>query len=262
MEYVIVLLATGALAGTMAGLLGIGGGVVIVPALALVLLHRGEDPAVLMHVAIGTSLATIVPTALSSIRAHHRRGAVRWDVFLRLTPGVLVGALAGAALADALPGGALRLIFALFLLAVAAQLAFGKTPRPQRRLPGPAGLAAAGGVIGAVSSLVGIGGGSMTVPFLAWCNVAVRNAVATSAAVGLPIAVAGAAGFVATGWAVPGRPEMSLGYVNLPALVAIASASVLTAPLGARLAHRIPELALRRVFAAFLVVVALRLLLG
>jgi len=258
----LLLLGMGALAGLLAGLLGIGGGIIIVPLLALVFEAQGVDTGVRMHVAIGTSLATIMVTSLASIRAHQRRGAVDWQVFRHITPGIFAGALAGAAIADFTPGPVLRIAFGVFMLLVAAQMALGNVAPPHRRLPGRAGLALAGLVIGTVAALMGVGGGSMTVPFLTWCNVEVRRAVATSAAIGLPIAVAGTAGFLVGGWDAPGRPPWSLGHVNLPAFLGIVVASTLCAPVGVRLAHTVPPRVLERLFAALLLVLGLRLLLS
>lgn len=262
METLIVYLLVGAFAGTLAGLLGVGGGLVIVPVLALLFQRWGVAGNVLMHLAIGTSLATIVLTAVSSMRAHHRRGAVDWPVFRRLAPGIVAGSLLGAVVADLLPTAALRVFFGVFELAVAAQIGLNLMASPHRRLPGGAGMTVAGVVIGAVSSVVGIGGGTMTVPFLVWCNVGLRRAVATSAATGLPIAVAGAAGFVLTGWDEPNLPPLSTGYLYWPAFAGIAVASLLFAPLGARLAHTLPVHLLRRFFAVFLAILGARMLLG
>lgn len=252
-------LSLGASAGILAGLLGVGGGLVIVPVLAFI--FAGRDFHGVMHLAVSTSLATIVFTSLSSVRAHHRRGAVRWDVFARLTPGIVIGALTGAAIARSMPGDRLRLVFGIFELLVALQMALSLRPAAHRQLPGVAGMGTAGGVIGAVSAIVGVGGGTLTVPFLVWCNVPMRNAVATSAACGLPIALAGAVGFIWSGWAHAGLPPYSLGYVYLPALAAIVVASVLFAPLGARLAHALPAAALKRFFALFLAILGFRMLL-
>ena len=252
----------GALAGLLAGLFGIGGGLVIVPVLALVFAGQGVDPAVIMHLAIGTSLATIVITSLSSIRAHHRRGAVDWPVFRRITPGIVVGGVLGSGLASMLSSDVLRTAFALFLLLVALRMAFDLAPQAHRQLPGRPGMGLAGTLIGAVSTLMGIGGGTLSVPFLTWCNVAVRRAVATSAAIGLPIAVTGTIVYLITGWGQTVLPPLSLGYINLPAFVGIVVASTLFAPLGARLAHTLPERLLKRFFAVFLAVLGLRLLLG
>lgn len=258
----LLLLIFGGLAGVMAGLLGIGGGLLIVPVLALLFERQGVSSDVVMQAAIGTSLATIVFTSLSSTRAHHRRGAVRWPVFRAIAPGIVVGSLAGSALADAMPGRALHYVVAVFMLIVAAQMAFGpRAAQPHRELPGKAGLTVAGTVIGSLSALVGIGGGSLTVPFLTWCNVPVKQAIATAAAIGFPIAVAGTIGYIIGGMDESGLPPGSVGYVVLPAFAGIVLASVLAAPLGARLAHRLSELTLRRAFAAFLFVLALRMLL-
>jgi len=256
----LLLASMGAVAGMLAGLLGIGGGIIIVPVLALVFDHQNVSLAVLMHVAIGTSLATIVTTSISSIIAHQKRGAIDWHVFRVITPGILVGALLGSYLAKLIPGETLRIIFIMFMFFVAVQMARGMTSKPHRTLPGTGGLVSTGVVIGAVSSIMGIGGGSMSVPFLTWCNMQVRRAVATSASIGLPIAVAGTAGFIYTGWGVEQRPPWSIGYINLPAYLGIVIASTLFAPLGARLAHRISELLLKRIFAVFLVIVGIYML--
>jgi uncharacterized membrane protein YfcA len=255
-------LALGAFAGLMAGLLGVGGGLIIVPVLAGIFQHQQMSDAVIMHLAIGTSLATIVVTSISSVRAHHQRGAVLWPVVWRLTPGIVIGAWLGAAVADALPSAVLSKIFAVFVLVVAAQMAFGAKPAPHRELPGAPGMLATGGVIGAVSAIVGIGGGSLTVPFLTWCNTAMRQAVATSAACGLPIALAGTIGFIVTGLNAAELPAWSLGYVYGPALVGVAFASMLSAPLGAKLAHTLPAEVLKKVFAVFLMLIGVKMLLG
>jgi len=255
-------LALGAIAGLVAGLLGVGGGLIIVPALAVLFAREGIDPAVIMHLAIGTSLASIVFTSLSSVWAHHRHGAVRWAEVGRLAPGIVLGAWLGAAVADMLPAAGLRRIFGLFELYVATQMAFGFRPAPHRRLPGRWGMGGAGLLIGGVSAIVGIGGGTLTVPFLAWCNVSMREAVATSAACGLPIALAGAAGFVSMGLNATGLPPATLGYVHLYALLGIIAASMLFAPLGARLVHRLPADRLRQVFAVLLYALAAYMLFG
>ena len=259
---VLILLGMGAIAGTLAGLLGIGGGIIIVPVLALVFAAQGISTDVLMHVSIGTSLATIVVTSLSSIRAHQQHHAIHWDVFRRITPGILVGGLLGALIANMIPGDDLRLIFGIFMLFVAAQMIFGNTAKPHRTLPKTPGMLLAGTAIGTMSSLMGVGGGSMSVPFLTWCNMAIRHAVATSAAIGLPIAVAGVSGFIITGWGVEHRPVWSLGYVNLPAFLSIIVASTLFAPVGARITHRISPRRLRLLFGFFLLILSIKILYG
>ena len=259
---VLLYLALGAFAGVMAGLLGVGGGLIIVPVLAWIFHGRLINDAIVMHLAIGTSLATIVVTSLSSVRAHHRHGAVLWPAVWQLTPGIVIGAWVGAAIAHTLPSAALSKIFAVFVLMVSAQMAFGAKPAPHRELPGTTGMTLAGGVIGVVSAIVGIGGGSLTVPFLNWCNISIRQAVATSAACGLPIALAGTLGFIVTGLNTPDRPAWSLGYVYGPALISVAIVSMLTAPLGAKLAHTLPTDLLKKVFAIFLAVIGARMLLA
>jgi len=261
MESLLIYLVVGAFAGTLAGLFGVGGGLVIVPVLVFVFKGQSISEAVIMHLAIGTSLATIVFTAISSVRAHHQRGAVRWDVVQRLTPGIVIGALLGAVIADAMPTPVLRVFFAVFELTVAALLWWNRQPAAHRTLPGMFGMNAMGSVIGAVSSIVGIGGGTLTVPFLAWCNVPLREAVATSSACGLPIALAGALGFVVMGWNDIQLPALATGYIYWPAFAGIGVASVLFAPLGAKLAHALPVATLRKFFALFLAALGVRMLL-
>jgi len=252
----------GAFAGLVAGLLGVGGGLIIVPVLVFIFTAQGVAPEQVVHLAVGTSLATIVLTSITSVRSHHQHGAVLWPVFRKLTPGIVLGAGLGAAIANYLPAAGLRTFFGLFELYVATQLLLDIKPHPQRRLPGTAGLLGAGGVIGTVSAIVGIGGGTLTVPFLVWCNIAMRKAVATSAACGLPIALAGSLGFVIIGQGEAGLPDWSSGYVYWPAFAGIVVASTLLAPVGARLAHRLPARQLKRVFALLLYVLGVRMLLG
>lgn len=254
-------LALGAGVGIMAGLLGVGGGLIIVPTLAWIFHNQQVNEALLMHLVLGTSLATIVITSISSVRAHHQHRAVQWAAMWQLVPGIVVGAWLGAAIADLLPSAALTKIFAVFVLTVAAQMVFGMKPAAHRELPGQLGMSVAGGLIGGISAIVGIGGGSLTVPFLTWCNISIRHAVATSAACGLPIALAGSIGFIVTGWKHTQLPAWSVGYVYLPALLGIAAASMLTAPIGARLAHTLPTAMLKKIFAIFLIVIGIRMLL-
>ena len=252
--------ATGLTAGVLAGLLGVGGGVVIVPALTYVFEFQGLPAETTVHFALGTSLGTIVFTSLSSVRAHHGRRSVIWGIVLRITPGILIGTYLGSGLGVRLSTPALKGFFACFLFVVAAQLLGAVRTQPKRMLPGGPVVAAVGLVIGAVSSLVGIGGGSLSVPFMVWCNVNVRQAIGTSAAIGFPIAVAGAVGYIVHAHGTSGVPY-ALGYVYLPALAGVAALSVLTAPLGARLAHSIDPGRIKKVFALFLVVTACRMAL-
>lgn len=243
--------------GFLAGLLGIGGGMVLVPFLTHILSKLGVEPGLAVKMAIATSMATIVFTSLSSVRAHHQRGAVRWDLVQRLAPGIVLGSLAASLGVFALlKGGFLAVFFALFVGFSAWQMLRNKKPAPSRQMPGTAGQLAAGGTIGFLSGMVGAGGGFISVPFMVWCNVPIHQAVATSAALGFPIALANASGYVLGGMGLAGLPPASLGYVWLPALGVIAACSVLTAPLGARSAHQWPVDRLRRVFALLLVVLA------
>lgn len=247
------LLALGAFAGFLAGLLGVGGGMLMVPFVTLILSARGVEPGHAVKMAIATSMSTILFTSLSSLRAHHRRGAVRWDLVRGIAPGIVLGSLlAGAAAFTLLKGAALAILFALFVGFSATQMLLDRRPAPSRRMPGPLGQGAAGAGIGFLSGLVGAGGAFVSVPFMTWCNVSMHHAVATSAALGFPIALASTAGYLVGGWSLPAALPGAFGYLYLPALLCIASASVLTAPLGARAAHRLDVRQLKRVFALLL----------
>lgn len=248
--------------GMLAGMLGVGGGQVIVPGLIYAFHRHGVAADVFMHVAIGTSLATIAFTSLSAVWAHHRRGAVLWDVFAKFAPGILIGALAGAWCADYLQSRALMFLFGIVLIALALQMLFEFSPKPSRQLPRRGAMAASGAGIGWLSALVGIGGGSLVVPFLVWCNRPLPRAVATAAACGLPVALAGAAGFALAGWGNAALPDWSSGYIHWPAVLGIAAAGILTAPLGAGLAHALPTRMLKRIFSVFLAIAGARILAG
>lgn len=252
--------ALGAIAGLLAGLLGIGGGAVIVPMLVFSFSWQNVSPDVAMHLAIGTSLGSIIFTAFSSAMAHHRKGGVEWSVFRRIAIGILIGTYGGSFIAAQIPGKWLQLFFAFFLYYVATNMLLNKKPSPTRTLPGMAGMTGAGLVIGGVSSLVGIGGGTLSVPFLVWHNVDIRRAIGTSSSIGIPIAVAGCLGYIVNGWGDPQLPEYALGYLYLPALAGIVTVSMLTAPIGAGIAHRLPIPRLKRFFACFLYVIATKLL--
>jgi len=253
-------LATGVLSGLLAGLLGVGGGVVVVPSLILVFGWLGFVQDWVAHLAVGTSLATILGTGGASVLAHHRRGAVRWDLVLRLAPGIVIGAWVGSGVAGLLPHEWLQRVFAVFLLYVGARMLFGAARPEGGEPPDAIGMALAGGGIGALSSLVGIGGGTLTVPFLVRSGLGMRNAVATSSACGLPIAVAGAIGFLVVGWGREGLPEGSTGFIYWPAVAAILPASIPTAPLGARLAHSLPTGTLKRIFGVLVLAMGIKLL--
>lgn len=252
----------GAVAGILAGLLGVGGGIVIVPMLIFAFGWQGIAPEHLMHLALGTSMASIAFTSISSSLSHHRRGFVDWAIVKQITLGIVIGTYGGSQVASFLPASFLKGFFVVFLLYVASQMLLDKKPQPTRRLPGTVGMCLVGGVIGAVSSLVGIGGGTLSVPFMVWHNVPMLRAVGTSAAIGFPIAVAGGCGYIVSGYGLEGLPPYSLGFVYLPALFGIMVVSMLTAPLGVRLAHALPVKNLKRVFACLLLLVAFRMLAG
>jgi uncharacterized protein len=251
LSYLALLLAMGAFIGFAAGLLGIGGGMLMVPLMTLLLEASGFPVADAVKVAIATSLATIIFTSLSSMRAHHSHGAVLWPVVLRFTPGIVVGALVGAQLASAIAGGVLAALFSLFVGFSATQMLINRKPTPTRQLPGTAAMAGVGTGIGALSSLVGAGGAFVSVPFMVWCNVRVQNAVGTSAALALPVALAGTVGYMLAPTPT-GALDGMVGMVYLPALVAVSVASVFTAPLGARMAHSMSTVRLKRIFALML----------
>jgi len=257
----VLLLATGAVAGLLAGLLGVGGGIVIVPVLYHVFAQHGIDPAVRMHVAVGTSLASIVVTAFRSVRSHHAHGAVDVALLRRWVVGVAAGVLLGTWIAGELSGSLLTAVFASVALGVALYMAFGSEQWRLRAEP-PVGAArfAVGGGIGFVSVLMGLGGGTLGVPTLTLLGVPIHRAVGTAAGLGLVIAIPGVIGFLLSGQGVPGRPPLSVGYVNAVGFASIVPATWLAAPLGARLAHRISRVALRRAFAAFLGATSLRML--
>lgn len=243
--------------GFLAGLIGIGGGMLLVPFLTLILSGRGIPADLSVKMAIATSMATIVFTSISSVRAHHKRGAVRWDIVRSMAPGTVIGGmLASLGVFAILKGTLLALIFAAFVTFSASQMILDKKPPASRQMPGAVGQLGSGGFIGFLSGLVGAGGGFISVPFLTWCNVSIHNAVATSAALGFPIALANVAGYVLTGQKASGLPAGALGYIWTPALAVVAAGSVLTAPLGARVAHASPVRRLKQVFSGVLFVLA------
>jgi uncharacterized protein len=262
MTFIVAYLGLGLLSGFVAGLLGVGGGLVLVPILSWLYSLQGFPADYNIHLSLGTSLAVIVLTSIASLRAHHSHGAVRWDAVRRIAPGIVLGTLAGAIAAAWLPDRGLRWFFVAFLFYAATQMLLGFKANPSRELPGWPGMTLAGGFIGLVSSWVGIGGGTLSVPFLNWCNIRFQEAIGTSAAIGFPIAVSGALGYALSGQVAAGLPAYSLGFVYLPALAAIALASMLTAPWGARLTHRLPVARLKRIFAALLYLIGLRMLFG
>ena len=249
---ILALLAMGCFGGFAAGLLGVGGGMILVPFITMVLAARGVPDELVVHMAIATSLGTIMFTSLSSVRAHHKHGAVVWRIVKLLAPGILIGSTIGPWIGKQMNTATLSMFFGVFVAFSATQMLVNKKPAAARDLPKAPGMFAAGGVIGVLAGLVGAGGGFVSVPFMTWCGVRIHNAVATSAALGFPIALAGTLANVVYGWGEPGLPDYSLGFIYVPALLIIVAASVVMAPIGARTAHRMPVRQLQRIFALIL----------
>lgn len=257
----LVFLLAGAVAGILAGLFGIGGGLIIVPVLVMTFALQGFSETVLTHMALATSLATIVLTSVSSVREHHRHGAIDWPLVLVMTIGIIAGTALGVSVIAGVPGAVLQNIIGVFALLVAAKMYFGLEPPGSGQRPGNAGLIGAGGVIGFASSWFGIGGGTLSVPFLTWMKLPMRQAVATSAACGMPIALAGALSNAVAGWQHPDLPAWTTGFLYWPAIIGIGIASMPCAKIGARLAHRLDQALLKKLFALLLVLVGLKFLL-
>lgn len=250
------LLVLGGAVGFLAGLLGIGGGMTMVPLLTIVFTRQGFAPEHIVHMAVATATATILFTSVASMREHQRHHAILWPVVAALAPGIIVGSLVGPQVVGGMSTAVLSAFYGVFVAAAATNTLLDRKPKPTRELPGRAGLFAVGGGIGLVSSMVGAGGAFLSVPFMTACNIGIRNCVATSAALGLPIAVAGTIGFIVAGLGQHELPPHTVGYVYLPALLAIVAASVISAPMGARAAHRWPVTKLKRAFAILLYVLA------
>jgi uncharacterized membrane protein YfcA len=261
-EWFLGYLVLGAVAGFFAGLLGVGGGAIMVPVLAMMFAAQGFPEAHLMHLALGTSMATIVFTSISSLRAHHKHGAVVWPIVRDIAPGIVVGTLLGAQIAGRVPTKPLAIFFAIFIAYVAVQMILNVKLKPSRNLPGKAGMFGVGAFIGGISSLVAIGGGSLSVPFMTWCNVKVHHAIGTSAAIGFPIALAGTIGYMIAGYGAAELPAGSFGFIYLPALAATVIVSMLMAPIGAKVAHSLPVATVKKIFAGLLVLLLAKMLHG
>jgi len=254
-------LAIGAFAGFFAGMLGIGGGAIMVPLLVMLFEAQDLPRAHILHLAVGTAMATILFTSVSSVRAHAARGVIRWDIAWKIAPGILAGGLVGSGIASLIPTAAFAALFTAVIYLAATNMLFDRKPKASRQPPGLAGMSVAGFLISAASAFAAVGGAFMTVPFMLWCNVPMLQAIGTAAAIGFPIALSGTIGFVATGLRETGLPPHSVGFVYLPALGGIVVASVLAAPLGAATAHRLPTVWLRRIFAVLFYVIATRMLI-
>ncbi len=259
-QWIFIFLILGVFVGFMAGLLGIGGGGIMVPVLTTIFLYQGVSVDNVVHLALGTSMASMIITSTASFRAHHARGGVIWPVVKGMAPGIILGTFLATFLASYLSSLYLAIFFALFMAYVSLQMFIDKKPKPSRELAGKAGLFVAGSGIGAISALVSIGGGSLTVPFLTWQNVEIKKAIGTSAAIGLPIAIAGTLGYLINGWSHFSSDPFTFGFVYLPAVLLIASTSFFAAPYGVKLAHALPVASLKKVFAVLLILLSVKML--
>jgi uncharacterized membrane protein YfcA len=255
-------LAVGMVVGVFAGMLGIGGGAIMVPLLVTLFEAQDLPRAHILHLAVGTAMATILFTSVASVRAHAVRGVIRWDIARNMTPGILSGGLVGSWVASFISPALFAALFTAVIYIAATNLLLNRKPKPSRQPPGFAGMFVVGFMVSALSAFAAIGGAFMTVPFMLWCNVPLLQAIGTAAVIGFPIALSGTLGFVATGLSETGLPAYSVGFVYLPALAGIVAASVLMAPLGAAAAHRLPAVWLRRIFAGVFYVMATRMLIG
>lgn len=263
MEWWLGYLCLGAVVGFFAGLFGIGGGLIMVPVLSFLFSAQGFPLDRIMHLALGTSMAAIIFTSISSLRVHHINGAVNWNTVKFVTPGVIFGTSCGVILVNSLSGRYLSIFIVLFIYYAATKILVNSTTNPSRNLPGKAGMFAAGGVIGGVSSLVAIGGGILTVPFLSACNVRLQHAIGTASAIGFPIAIVGTAGYIASGIVQSQMlPEYSLGYIYLPALAGIVVFSVIASSIGAKVSHTTQTTILRKIFVILLYVLGTKMLVG
>lgn len=259
-EWILAFLVLGLVVGFMAGLLGIGGGGIMVPVLTSIFLAQGVPVEQVVHMALGTSMASIVFTSFSSMRAHHKKGAVMWNVVKYMAGGVVIGTFAATFLATYMKSVHLAIFFAIFMAYVSIQMAIDKKPKPSRELSAPSSLFGVGSLIGSVSALVSIGGGSLSVPYLVWQNVDLKKAIATSAAIGFPLSIAGTVGYMINGMIHASSSEMMLGFVYLPGVALISIVSYFTAPLGARMAHTLPVGKLKKIFALLLMTLSIKML--
>ena len=254
---ILMLMLCGSISGFLAGLLGIGGGMILVPFMILVFNHLGFSQDVIVHMAIATGMCTILFTTSSAIWAHHKHGSIDWKLVAALSPGMVFGGLIGGSeLFEALKTSWLSLCFAVFIVYTSIQMLLNKKPKAGRDLPGPLGLFSFGGFAGALASLVGAGGAFITVPFMLWCNVKPHTAMATSSGLGLPVAAAATLGYMYGSWGNPNLPAGSMGFVYLPAVACIVVVSIFTAPFGAKLARKLDIAQLKRVFGVMLLLLA------
>ena len=259
-QWILSFLLLGSVAGFMAGLLGIGGGGIMVPVLTSIFLQQGMAAENVVHLALGTSMASIIMTSISSMRSHHAKRGVIWAIVKKMSPGIVIGTFLATFIAAYASSLHLSIFFAIFMAFVSLQMFINKRPKAHRQLAGNTGLFVAGSGIGAVSALVSIGGGSITVPYLSWQNVEIKKAIGTSAAIGLPISIAGTLGYLINGWGHSSLVEYTLGFVYVPAVVLISIASFITAPFGVKLVHQLPIPIIKKIFAVLLIILSLKML--
>jgi len=259
-EWLLSFLLLGSFIGFMAGLLGIGGGGIMVPVLTSIFLQQDIPIKDVVHLALGTSMASIIVTSISSLRAHNAKGGVVWVVVKRMAVGIILGAFLATFFVAALSTAYLAIFFAIFMAYVSLQMFLDKKPKPSRALAGNMGLFMAGSGIGAVSALVSIGGGSLTVPYLTWQNVEAKKAIGTSAAIGLPLSIAGTLGYLINDGVGSSLQGFTIGFVYLPAVLLISIASFFTAPYGVLLAHKLPVSVLKKVFSILLIILSIKML--
>ncbi|BCE01829.1 sulfite exporter TauE/SafE family protein [Marinicellulosiphila megalodicopiae] len=266
-QWIITFLVLGSFVGFMAGLLGIGGGGIMVPMLTTIFIMQGVDANNVVHLALGTSMASMIFTSFSSLRAHHSKQAVLWPVVKRMAIGIILGTFLATFIASNMRSVYLAMFFTAFMAFVSLQMFLNKKPKPSRQLAGSAGLFGAGTFIGSISALVSIGGGSLTVPYLTWQNVDIKKAIGTSAAIGLPISIAGSLGYLINGVISSNAVTYTntlytFGFVNLPAVLLISITSVFMAPIGAKFAHKLPVAILKKIFAVLLIILSIKMLIS
>ena len=259
-QWIFAYLLTGAIIGFFAGLLGIGGGGIMVPILTTLFVMQGFPLEHVVHIALATSMASIIITSISSLKAHHAHGAVIFPVVWRITPGIIIGTFGATFIASYISSRHLAIFFACFMAYISIQMFLNIKPKPSRELPNNLWLSITGIGIGAISALVAIGGGSLSVPFMVWCNIKIQKAIGTSAAIGLPLSVAGTIGYFINGWNIENLPNYTMGYIYWPAVILISIVSYMTAPLGAKLAHKLPVPTLKKVFAILLIMLSVKML--
>ncbi len=260
-QWLMAFLLLGAFVGFMAGLLGIGGGAIMVPVLTSLFVLQGIAPENVVHLALGTSMASIIFTSIASLRAHHAKGAVIWKIVYGMGAGIILGAFSATFIASLISSLYLAIFFSVFMAYVSVQMFIDKKPRPTNHIAGRKGLFGAGTGIGAISALVSIGGGSLTVPYLVWKNIPIKNAIGTSAAIGLPISIAGTLGYLINGWSNTTTDSYTLGFIYFPAVILISVTSFFCAPYGVKMAHHLPVTTLKKAFSLLLIILSIKMLM-